>query len=89
MLLQSTAENLGEAVQSCRTEAPNEEDLLRRAARKDLAQSRQAQMDAQIAFEGRREEHKQKLMDFERLTANGAMDYTRSDFDVEYGVQRT
>ena len=98
----SRAEDMDEAAQSYQgsepskddesvsmTEVPNEEDLLRRAACDELARSRQAQMDAQIAFDGKKEEYTQELMEFERVTADGKMDYTRSEFDVEHGVKRT
>ena len=63
-------------------EAPTEEELLRRAACKDLDKSRRAQRDAQIAFDGRKESYGQ--MNFDRHRDEGRMDYTRSEFDVEH-----
>lgn len=64
------------------TEAPTEEELLRRAACEDWDKSRRAQRDAQIAFDGRKESYGQ--MKFDRHRGEGGMDYTRSEFDVEH-----
>lgn len=46
-------------------------------------------MDAQIAFDGQEKEYEQNLREFERLTADGKGDYTRSEFDIKHGVKRT
>lgn len=95
-----TAEGLDETAQygqDCRSpkdnesiammEAPNEEELLRQAACEDLDQSRRAQRDAQITFDGRKEHYEQELVNFDRLTAEGKVNQTRSEFDIEHDIR--
>ena len=69
------------------TDAPTEEELFRRAACDDLDQSRRAQRDAQIAFDGRKEHYEQEVVRFDRLTMEGEMSCTRSEFDIEHDLK--
>lgn len=64
-------------------EAQNEDVQIRRAAYENLDQSKRAQRDAQIAFDGRKEHYERELARFDQLKAEGKINYSRSEFDIE------